>query len=78
MGFPDPSPLAGGDVRVTSNGAADARMRVGRAIERHSLETAAARSGIIIVRIEAPTWNRLGEPAEQGVRVDRVAVAPVR
>jgi hypothetical protein len=59
-------------------GGADARMRVGRTIERHSLETATPSSGIILVRIEAPTWNRLGEPAEQGVRVDRVAVVPVR
>ncbi len=78
MGYPDPSPRDGGRVRVTIDGGAEAWMQAGRAIERHTLETAAPASGTLVIRIDAPTWNRLGEPAEQGVRVDRVAVAPVR
>jgi hypothetical protein len=32
----------------------------------------------IVVELVAPTWCRVGEPAEQGVRVDRMAVTPVR
>ena len=78
MGFPEPSSLDGGNVRVTVDGGAEMRVRVGRVVERHSFETVAPRGGTLVVGIEAPTWNRLGEPAEQGVRVDRVAVAPVR
>jgi hypothetical protein len=78
MGFPPPSRLEGADVLVSVDGGATRRMRVGRAVERHSLEAAAPPDGTLVVRIESPTWNRLGEPAEQGVRVDRLGVAPVR
>jgi hypothetical protein len=78
LGFPEPSRLEGGDVMVSVAGGARSTVRAGRNVARHSFETAAPPSGTIVVTIEAPTWNRLGEPAEQGVRVDRVAVAPVR
>jgi hypothetical protein len=78
MGFPPPSPLDGGGVRVSVLGGADVSLRVGREIERYSFTTVAPANGTLVVRIEAPTWNRLGEPAEQGVRLDRAAVAPVR
>ena len=30
----------------------------------------------LLVRIDAPTWSRIGEPADQGVRVDRMSVRP--
>ena len=30
----------------------------------------------VYVHIEAPTWNRAGEPADQGVRVERMQVQP--
>jgi hypothetical protein len=78
MGFPPPSPLEEGDVLVCIDGGAATRVRVGRAVRTYSLPAAAPPTGTMVVRIEAPTWNRLGEPAEQGVRVDRIAVAPVR
>jgi hypothetical protein len=29
------------------------------------------------IEIRSPTWCRAGEPADQGVRVDRVVLAPV-
>jgi hypothetical protein len=78
LGFPEPSRREDGDVVVSVDGGARTTVRAGRTVARHSFETAAPRSGTIVVEIESPTWNRLGEPAEQGVRVDRVAVAPVR
>jgi hypothetical protein len=28
------------------------------------------------VEIDAPTWNRIGEPADQGVRVEKLEVRP--
>jgi len=30
------------------------------------------------VRLDAPTWNRRGEPAEQGISVERMTVTPAR
>jgi hypothetical protein len=78
MGFPPPSPLAEGEVLVSVNGGAATRVRVGRTVARHSFTAPAPPSGTLTVAIEAPTWNRLDEPAEQGVRIDRVAVAAVR
>lgn len=78
MGFPEPSTLEGGEVAVAVDGGARARFRVGRAVMRYRLEAPAPPSGVLLVKIEAPTWNRLDHPAEQGVRVDRVAVDPGR
>jgi hypothetical protein len=31
----------------------------------------------IVLQIDAPTWNAVGEVPEQGVRVDRVSVRPL-
>jgi hypothetical protein len=78
MGFPEPSTLEGGEVVVRVRDGATARFRVGRDVGRHTFETPAPASGVLLVKIEAPTWNRLDHPAEQGVRVDRVGVQPVR
>jgi hypothetical protein len=33
--------------------------------------------GVLVAQIDAPTWNRNGEPAEQGVSVSRLTVTPV-
>ena len=78
MGVPPPSPLEAADVRVSVDGGGETRVHVGRAVQRYSFPAAAPATGTLVVKIEAPTWNRLGEPAEQGVRVDRIAVEPVR
>lgn len=78
MGAPAPSPLGAAEVVVAVDGAPPARFRVGPAMAAFTLEAPAPRDGTLVVRIDAPTWSRFGEPAEQGVRVDRVAVAPVR
>jgi hypothetical protein len=29
---------------------------------------------VVSVRLDAPTWNRRGEPAEQGISVERMTV----
>jgi hypothetical protein len=78
LGFPPPSTVEAGEVLVSVDGGASTRLRVDRDVRRYSFPAAAPPSGTLVVRIETPTWNRLGEPAEQGVRVDRLAVAPVR
>jgi hypothetical protein len=30
----------------------------------------------VLIRLDSPVWSRIGEPADQGVRVDRVSVRP--
>jgi hypothetical protein len=77
MGMPPPSPLGGGEVTVTIGGHR-ATVRVGPVVETRAFPGRAGADGTIVVTIESPTWNLRGEPAEQGVRVDRVAVSPVR
>ena len=39
---------------------------------------AADADGVVLVELESPTWNRAGEPAEQGVAVRRISVTPAR
>jgi hypothetical protein len=78
MGFPPPSTLPEAEVLISVDGGPSRRIHVGRAVQRYSFEAPAPATGTMEVRIESPTWNRLDEPAEQGVRVDRVSVAPVR
>ena len=77
MGFPPPSPLGDGEVRVRV-GERVTMVHVGRTLAPHQVTGTPERDGTLLVTLDAPTWNLRGEPAEQGVRVDRVAVAPVR
>ena len=77
MGLPAPAPIGEADVRVRIGDAATV-VRVGRTVDRFTLPGRPQADGTLLVRLDAPTWNLRGEPAEQGVRVDRVAVVPVR
>jgi hypothetical protein len=52
-------------------------VRLGTAILAYTVRAASTRGEPLIVRIDAPAWTRFGEPAEQGVCVDRITVAPV-
>jgi hypothetical protein len=78
MGAPFPSTLvAPVVVSVSVGGGSPTRFTLDAEVRPYTLRAPAARSGEpITVRIDAPTWCRPGEPAEQGVRVDRLSVAP--
>jgi 4-amino-4-deoxy-L-arabinose transferase-like glycosyltransferase len=76
MGSPYPSPLERTTVKVSVNGGPVERFEVGREVREHPLRAAVTPGEPIVVRIEAPTWCLAGEPAETGVRVDRVVVRP--
>ena len=41
---------------------------------RSRIETPAGRP--VLIEIASPTWCRAGEPADQGVRLDRVVLSP--
>ncbi|HVR70387.1 MAG TPA: glycosyltransferase family 39 protein [Vicinamibacteria bacterium] len=78
MGSPFPSPLTAPEVTVRVNDGAPHRFVLGTSVAPYSVRTESAPGQPLVVRIDAPTWIRHREPAEQGVRVDRVVVAPAR
>jgi hypothetical protein len=77
MGSPEPSPHEAPAVRVTTSGGTESRFTLARAVTPFHLTAAPDEEGVVAVRIDAPTWNRLREPAEQGVLVERMTVTPV-
>ncbi len=77
MGTPYPSPFASTEVTVKAHGGGARRFRLDRELRPYSFPVATGRGRPIEIEIEAPTWSRLGEPADQGVRVDRLTVEPL-
>lgn len=75
VGTPFPSPLSSARVLVEANGA-KAELEVTRELRTYRLHVPARPDGHLRIRLQAPTWNRAGEPADQGVRVDAVRVSP--
>jgi tetratricopeptide (TPR) repeat protein len=78
MGSPDPSPIAAPEVTLSAGGRSQ-RFVLQRDVKPYSLRVPAPSAGEpLVVSLTAPTWCLSSEPAEQGVRVDRVRIAPVR
>jgi hypothetical protein len=73
MGAPFPSTLQNPAVVVRVNGGAPQRVVLGNELADYAF---AAPAGPIEVEIQSPTWSRFGEPADQGIRVDRMTVRP--
>ncbi|HEV7502718.1 MAG TPA: hypothetical protein VGQ33_22025, partial [Vicinamibacteria bacterium] len=61
--------------RVTTSDGQESRFTLSRAVAPFRLRAAPDADGVVTVRIDAPTWNRLREPAEQGVLVERMTVS---
>ena len=76
MGSPEPSPYEAPVVAVTTSDGQESRFTLSRAVTPFPLKAAPDGEGVVTVRIDAPTWNRVREPAEQGIRVDRMTVSP--
>jgi hypothetical protein len=77
MGSPDPSPFASPEVTLSA-GERRSRFTLQREVRPYSLRVAAPPAGQpLVVSFTAPTWCVSTEPAEQGVRVDRMTVSPV-
>jgi tetratricopeptide (TPR) repeat protein len=76
LGSPEPSPLAAPRLRVAVEGAPEAELALTREVKSYTLRVPAPRDGTLVLALRAPTWNHTGQPAEQGVRLDRVRVAP--
>jgi hypothetical protein len=47
------------------------------AIQAYTFRIGGVRPGEpLLLRFESPVWSRPGEPADQGIRIDRVSVRP--
>jgi hypothetical protein len=77
MGSPEPSPLAHPVVTLRGPGA-ERRFTLAREVRPYTLRVTPPAGEPLVIELRTPTWCRAGEPAEQGVRVDRITVAPVR
>ena len=75
MGSPFPSPLERPVVTVSGSGVTQ-RFQLDRELRPYLVSGVRAIDGVVQVEIGAPTWSRSGEPADQGVRVDRMTLAP--
>ena len=77
MGSPAPSPHAAPTVSVRVDGGAPTKLVLERAVKPYVLRVPAPTSGALMIELETPTWNKVGFPADTGVRIDRVRVTPV-
>jgi hypothetical protein len=78
MGSPFPSPLASPVVTVTGNDGVAHRLTLGTGVQPHTLRVAVPPGEPLVLRLASPVWSRHGEPADAGVRVDRVSVRAAR
>ena len=78
MGNPEPSPHESAEVTVRIGNQPAQRFSVGRETRPYLMRVPAPAGGVLLARIDAPTWNRGREPAEQGVRVSRMSVSIAR
>lgn len=78
MGSPLPSPLAGPEVLVAVAGGPWQRFKLERQPRAYRIETGLPDGDLIVIEIRSPTWTQPGLTPELGVRVDRLAVAPLR
>jgi hypothetical protein len=76
LGSPEPSPHAAPTVHVSVGGGAETALAVSREVKSYTVRGSAAADGTLTVTLRAPTWNHTRQPAEQGIRVDRVRVRP--
>jgi hypothetical protein len=76
MGLPEPAPRDAAPVTLRPRGGAPRTVAVGRATTPFVVPAPADARGAVEVCLEAPTWNAGGQPAEQGVRVERVEARP--
>ena len=77
MGSPFPSPLAAPVVTVRGNDGVAHAQALTAAIQPYTFRIGGVPPGEpLLLRFESPIWSRAGEPADQGIRIDRVSVRP--
>ena len=78
MGSPFPSPIPSPTISVRINGAPPQRFTLSPEMKTYTLSIQTPAGRPVLIRIDAPTWCRAGEPADQGIRLDRVVLSPAR
>jgi hypothetical protein len=61
---------------VRVGGGQPLRFTLDSGIKPYRFRVTAPAGAPLVVRLDSPTWSRAGEPADQGVRVDRLTVQP--
>ena len=77
MGSPFPSPNSAPVVMVRGNDGVAHAQALTAAVQPYTFRVGGVRSGEpLVLRFDSPVWSRAGEPADQGIRIDRVSVRP--
>jgi hypothetical protein len=77
MGSPFPSPNPAPMVTVRGNDGVAHAQPLTAGIQPYTFRIGGLRSGEpLLLRFDSPVWSRAGEPADQGIRIDRVSVRP--
>jgi hypothetical protein len=76
MGSPFPSLLESPEVTVRGNDGVAHRATLTADVRPHVFRVGVPEGEPLLLRLDSPVWSRPGEPADQGVRVDRVYVKP--
>jgi Dolichyl-phosphate-mannose-protein mannosyltransferase len=77
-GSPEPSVLPAPEVSVRINSGHPETIRLSREVRPYVVQTVLAAGAPLLIELRSPTWNAVEESADQGIRVDRVAVMPGR
>jgi hypothetical protein len=76
LGSPEPAPEAAPRVLVRVGDGRQHKLTLSRDVRSYTVRGPAGTDGTLVIALKARTWNHTGQPAEQGVRLDRVRVAP--
>jgi len=75
MGSPFPSPVSSPTVAVRINGGPPRRFTLSPEVKTYTVRIETPPGRPVLVEIESPTWCRAGEPADQGIRLDRAVLS---
>jgi hypothetical protein len=78
MGSPFPSPVTSPAVIVRGDDGVAHAFTLSPEVQPYTFRIAATPGRPLLLRFESPVWSAVGEPADEGVRVDRVAVRAAR
>ena len=76
MGSPFPSPNPSPVVTVRGNDGVVHEQALAADVRPYTFRVGLPSGGPLLLRLDSPVWSRIGEPADQGVRVERVSVRP--
>jgi hypothetical protein len=77
MGSPFPSPQPAPVVTLRGNDGVVHSQALSASIQPYTFRVGGVTPReALLLRFDSPVWSRAGEPADQGIRIDRVSVRP--